>query len=161
MPDWKHTEQSPGEYLQRRFLEPLKLSASQLARATGMPRSRVSELIAGQRRITADTATRLGIFLGMEPEFWMALQASWDLAHAQVDTSQIEPVDTHGFLIGPGGAQRLTPTPRPSTGPLASMSPEMLERLRTAAKVTPPEGPRQQVHTRYDNGQHAWISKPR
>ncbi|MEL6181883.1 MAG: HigA family addiction module antitoxin, partial [Myxococcota bacterium] len=85
MPNWKHTEQSPGEYLHKRFLEPLKISASQLARATGMPRSRVSELVSGQRRITADTAMRLGAFLGMEPEFWMALQASWDLAHIQVD----------------------------------------------------------------------------
>ncbi|MEL6178200.1 MAG: hypothetical protein AAFS10_04565, partial [Myxococcota bacterium] len=67
----------------------------------------------------------------------------------------------HGFLIGPDGAQRLNPAPHPSKGPLVSMSPATLARLRAAAEATPAEGPRRQVHTRYDNGQHAWINKPR
>jgi hypothetical protein len=97
----------------------------------------------------------------MEPAFWMSLQASWDLAHAQVDTSQIDPADTRDFLVGPGGVQRLAPSPRLGTGPLVNMNPATLARLRAAAELTPPDPPHQQVHVQYNNGQHAWISQPR
>ncbi len=160
MSSWKHPEQHPGAYLQKRFLEPLEISASQLSRATGMPRSRVSEILSGRRRITADTAARLGAYLMMEPEFWMSLQAAWELAQIQPTIPHIAPADPRGFLVGPAGAQRLERSPRPLKDPVARMSPAMLSRLRALAEATPAPAPAQHIHVVHENGQHAWISKP-
>ena len=103
---WTHLEAHPGEYLRVRFLEPLGLSAADLARGCKMPRSRVSEILAGKRAISADTALRLAAFFRMEPEAWMALQSDWDLHQATPD-ERIEPLDPPGFLLGPLGATRI------------------------------------------------------
>lgn len=104
---WTHPEAHPGEYLKRRFLEPLGLSAADLARGCQMPRSRVSDILNGRRSITADSATRLAAFFRMEAETWMALQADWDLQQVGTHDSII-PADPPGFLLGPLGA---TPLP--------------------------------------------------
>ena len=74
---------SPGQVLRAEFLEPLHMSAGALARAIGVPRNRVSGIINGKRTITADTALRLGIYFGTSPEFWLSLQASYDLKEAR------------------------------------------------------------------------------
>jgi antitoxin HigA-1 len=73
---------SPGEVLRAEFLEPLGLSAGALARAIGVPRNRLTG-INGKRRVTADTALRLGIYFGTSAEFWLSLQASHDLKRAR------------------------------------------------------------------------------
>jgi addiction module HigA family antidote len=70
---------SPGQVLHAEFLEPLQISASALARAIGVPRNRLTGIIKGKRAVTADTALRLGIYFGTSPEFWLSLQASYDL----------------------------------------------------------------------------------
>jgi addiction module HigA family antidote len=70
----------PGEILRRDFLAPLGLSSNALAMALRVPPPRVTELVRGRRGITADTALRLARYLGTSAEFWMALQASYDLA---------------------------------------------------------------------------------
>ena len=104
---WKSAEIHPGEYLKSHFLVPLGLSASELARRCQVPRSRVSDILAGRRAITADTALRLAAFFRMEPEFWMGIQAEWDLQ--QVGPGDlVVPLDPPGFLVGPAGA---TPLP--------------------------------------------------
>jgi antitoxin HigA-1 len=59
------------------------LSASALARAIGVPRNRVSGIVAANRTITADTALRLGIYFGTSAEFWLSLQANYDLKRAR------------------------------------------------------------------------------
>ena len=155
---WPHPEAHPGEYLQQRFLEPLGISASELARATGLHRSRISEILSGKRGITADTALRLGAYLRMEPAFWLSLQGAWELSQCEVP--DIEHADTRGFLVGPIGAQPL-PERRPAAPSTVPMSPELLARLRAAAADTPREGPRELVHVQYEGGQHAWTSEPR
>ena len=71
--------QHPGEFLRERFLVPLGLSSSAFARAIGVPRSRVSELLSGRRRITANTAVRLGLYFGVEPTVFLDRQTAWDL----------------------------------------------------------------------------------
>lgn len=109
---WNHPEAHPGEFLRIRFLEPLGLSASALAKGCRMPRSRVSDLLCGKRRISADTAARLGAYFRMEPEQWLALQADWDLGQVEPD-GDIIPLDPPGFLLGPLGATPL-PTRRPA-----------------------------------------------
>lgn len=113
---WNHTEANPGEYLKVRFMDPLNLSASDLARGCRMPRSRVSDILSGKRAITADTAMRLALFFRMRPEFWMSLQADWELHQTQLQ-DEIVPLDPPGFLLGPSGATPI-PTRRRTRPPL-------------------------------------------
>ena len=78
----KHEPVHPGEILNAEFLEPLGLSQYKLARDTGMPADRVARLVKGTRAFTADTALRLARYFGTTPEFWMNLQARFDLESA-------------------------------------------------------------------------------
>lgn len=68
----------PGEVLREEFLIPLGISQYRLAKAIGVSPMRISEICAGKRSITADTALRLARALGTTPGFWLALQASYD-----------------------------------------------------------------------------------
>ena len=72
----------PGEILLEEFIKPLGLTARQLAADIDVPPSRISEIVNGHRPITADTAVRLGLFFSMEPEFWIRLQAEYDIRQA-------------------------------------------------------------------------------
>ena len=69
----------PGEILQEEFLVPLKITAYKLSKDLGIPQTRVSEIIKGNRRITADTALRLSYYFGNSPKFWLGLQDDYDL----------------------------------------------------------------------------------
>ncbi|MDP3419918.1 MAG: HigA family addiction module antitoxin [Thiobacillus sp.] len=70
----------PGEILLEEFLKPLGVTQYRLAKEIGVPQRRIGEIVAGKRSITADTAARLGVYFGMEAEFWLNLQAHYDLA---------------------------------------------------------------------------------
>jgi addiction module HigA family antidote len=74
---------TPGEILFEEFLKPLGVTQYRLAKEIGVPQRRIGEIVAGRRAITADTAARLGVFFGMEAEFWLNLQAHNDLVHAR------------------------------------------------------------------------------
>jgi addiction module HigA family antidote len=69
----------PGEVLREEFLIPLGLSAGALAKACGLPRTRIERIAAEQTGISADTALRLSKALGMTPQFWLNLQTEYDL----------------------------------------------------------------------------------
>jgi len=69
----------PGEVLQEEFLIPLGLSAYKLSKDIGIPQTRVSEIIKGNRRITADTALRLSKYFGNSAKFWLGIQDDFDL----------------------------------------------------------------------------------
>src|SRR5580700_9342502 len=69
----------PGEILRDDFLAPMKISVYTLALAIKVPRSRVNDIVLGRRGITADTAFRLARYFGTTPEFWINLQAHYDL----------------------------------------------------------------------------------
>ncbi|MDN3669196.1 HigA family addiction module antitoxin [Echinicola jeungdonensis] len=69
----------PGEILKEEFLIPLGISAYRLAKETFLPQTRISEIIKGNRRITADTALRFAKFFGTSPKFWLGLQDDYDL----------------------------------------------------------------------------------
>lgn len=73
----------PGEMLLEEFLKPLGLSQSELAERIGVSYPRVNELVHAKRGMTPDTALRLERLLGVEAEFWLNLQLTWDLYHAQ------------------------------------------------------------------------------
>jgi antitoxin HigA-1 len=69
----------PGEVLSEEFLKPMSLSQNRLAIGIGVPARRINEIVLGKRGVTADTALRLGRFFGVSPEFWLGLQAQYDL----------------------------------------------------------------------------------
>jgi addiction module HigA family antidote len=69
----------PGEVLQEEFLLPLEVSAYRLSKDIGSPQTRVSEIIKGNRRITADTALRLAQYFGTTAKFWLGLQDDYDI----------------------------------------------------------------------------------
>jgi addiction module HigA family antidote len=69
----------PGEVLKEEFLEPLEISAYRLSKETFIPQTRVSEIIKGKRRITADTALRFSIYFGTSAKFWLGLQDDYDI----------------------------------------------------------------------------------
>jgi antitoxin HigA-1 len=75
----KITNITPGEILLEEFLKPLKISAYRLSKDTGMPATRVSQILKGKRRITADTALRLSRYFGNSADFWMGIQDEFDL----------------------------------------------------------------------------------
>src|SRR5262247_2103214 len=69
----------PGEVLREEFLVPLRLSAYAVAKACGVPRTRIERIVREELGITADTALRLGRYFGIEPQFWLNLQNRYDL----------------------------------------------------------------------------------
>ena len=69
----------PGEILNEEFLKPMNLSAYRLSKETFLPQTRISQIIKGKRRITADTALRLSKFFGTSAKFWLGLQDDFDL----------------------------------------------------------------------------------
>lgn len=70
----KIPEVHPGEILEEEFLKPLGISAYRLAKETRISATRISQIIKGKRRITADTALRFGKFFGNSADFWLGLQ---------------------------------------------------------------------------------------
>lgn len=74
----------PGEVLQEEFLTPLQITAYRLAKDIGIPQTRVAAIVKGDRRITADTALRLGIYFGMSPKFWLGLQDDYDVEEEKI-----------------------------------------------------------------------------
>ncbi|MFI5353118.1 MAG: HigA family addiction module antitoxin [Candidatus Binatales bacterium] len=74
---------TPGEMLKEEFLAEYRLSQNQLAKAIGISPNRIAEIVNNRRRITADTALRLGLYFGNSPEFWLNLQTHYDLKIAR------------------------------------------------------------------------------
>ena len=69
----------PGEILLEEFLVPMGISAYRLAKEINIPQTRISEIVKGRRRMTADTALRLSLFFGNSVKFWMGLQDDFDI----------------------------------------------------------------------------------
>jgi addiction module HigA family antidote len=78
----------PGEILNEEFLTPLNITAYRLAKQTNIPQTRLSEIIKGNRRITADTALRLSIFFGNSAKFWLGLQDDFDIENELNDKAK-------------------------------------------------------------------------
>ena len=69
----------PGEVLREEFLAPLGISVYRLAKDTRVPITRITEIVRGERAVTADTALRLARYFGTSPRFWLGLQQDYDL----------------------------------------------------------------------------------
>ena len=87
----------PGEILKEEFLKPMEISAYRLAKETFIPQTRISEIIKGNRRITADTALRLAKFFGTTAKFWLGLQDDFDLEEEreskEKEINDIKPIE--------------------------------------------------------------------
>ncbi len=79
----------PGEVLMEEFLTPLEISAYKLSKDIGIPQTRISEIIRGNRRITADTALRLSKYFENSPKFWLGLQADYDLEEESLKNTKL------------------------------------------------------------------------
>lgn len=78
----------PGEILLLEFLEPLRITPYRLSKDIGVAQTRISEILSGQRSITADTAWRLSRYFGNSAQFWLNLQTQYDLRQAQLENSE-------------------------------------------------------------------------
>ena len=83
----------PGEILMEDFIEPFGITQHKLSVAIGVPPRRINEIVHGKRAVTADTALRLGKYFGIDPQFWLNLQAHYELELARDRVSeQIEAI---------------------------------------------------------------------
>jgi len=73
----------PGEILNEEFLKPMNISAYRLSKETFIPQTRISQIVKGQRRVTADTALRFSKYFGTTAKFWLGLQDDYDLEEGQ------------------------------------------------------------------------------
>lgn len=78
----------PGEVLREEFMDPLGLSAGRVAKAASVPRTRIERIAREEIGITADTALRLGKVFNTSPEFWLNLQARYDLLVAEAELAK-------------------------------------------------------------------------
>jgi antitoxin HigA-1 len=69
----------PGAVLLADFIEPMEITRYRVAKAIGVQQRRIDEICSGERGITADTAVRLGLAFGIDPQFWLNLQAQYDI----------------------------------------------------------------------------------
>ena len=78
----------PGEVLREDFLQPMGISPYAVARAIGVPRTRIERLVREETPVTADTALRLAKYFGTTAAFWMGMQAQHDLEHAEANLAK-------------------------------------------------------------------------
>ena len=78
----------PGEVLLEEFLKPLGISAYRLSKDIGIPQTRISAIIKGKRRITADTALRLSQYFGNSAKFWLGMQDDYDIEEELIANKQ-------------------------------------------------------------------------
>ncbi|WP_291399687.1 HigA family addiction module antitoxin [Daejeonella sp.] len=87
----------PGEILLEEFLIPMEISAYRLAKETFIPQTRISEIVKGKRRITADTALRFSKYFGTSAKFWLGLQDDYDLEEEKIqkanELEEIKPIE--------------------------------------------------------------------
>src|SRR6201997_579464 len=90
----------PGEVLREEFLKPLNLSAYQLARRLRVPPPRVNDIVLERRGISADTAVRLARFFGTTEQFWLNLQANYEISIVkQEHAAEIERIEPRAIAL--------------------------------------------------------------
>jgi addiction module HigA family antidote len=89
----------PGEVLLEEFLTPLDLSQNKLALSVGVSPRRINEIVLGKRRVTAETALRLARYFGTTPQFWLGLQADYDLDVAADELGERLDREVHGHAV--------------------------------------------------------------
>ena len=83
----------PGEMLREEFMVPLALTPGRIARAIGVPRTRIERLVREETALTTDTAMRLAKYFRMSDGYWVGLQREYDLDLVHADQKQIAEID--------------------------------------------------------------------
>lgn len=94
----------PGTVLKKDFLEPMNISANHLATRTRMPATRVGLILRAKRSVSTDTALRLARYFGTSAEFWINLQAAYDLSKARVELEEMIRKDVAPLTLEAAGA---------------------------------------------------------
>lgn len=81
----------PGIILHEEFLKPYGITGADITKATGIPGSRLTKIFAGERSISADTAIRIGRFLGLDPQGFINMQSSHDRIMAEIEIENQRP----------------------------------------------------------------------
>ncbi len=149
----------PGRILEERFLDPIGVTPDALARGMGVHQTLIAEIIHGRRGITADTAVRLGAYFGVPPRWFADLQTRHDLECAAGTAKEVTPYGGR-IWVRPSDAQPLGPPPevRPTT---LRVEPELRERIRTQASLSPAWPEREVEAVIYDNGMKAIVGRDR
>lgn len=153
----------PGRVLEERFLQPIGLTPYALAKAIGVQQTRLSQILRGKRRISPDTAVRLGAYFRVPPAWFLALQSRWDLEQASSAAAEVEPIDASTVFVTPNGARLLdaegSPGRPPEVGPsMLQVDPELGRRLEEQAALAPARPRREMEEVRYENGMRGLVS---
>ncbi len=90
----------PGEILMEEFLKPMNITAYRLSKSIKIPQTRISQIIKGKRRITADTALRLSKYFGTSVKFWLGIQNDYDIEEEQIKLNGIlEQIETQNEYV--------------------------------------------------------------
>lgn len=93
----------PGEVLREEFMEPLGVTAYRLSKDVGVPQTRIAAILNERRRITSDTAARLGRYFSTTPAFWMNLQDAYDLEQTERErASELDRIRPHRQVAATG-----------------------------------------------------------
>jgi len=144
-----------GVILKQRFLDPMGITPTELAKAIGVSQRRVSEMVRGRRPITVNTALRLGLYFGVPPKWFLDLQAEHDTIGApelEALRAAVVPVSSDDFLVTPTGAIALAPPTPPRGNVTLAMDGELLARLRAQAALAPNRGATEVTQVRYETG---------
>lgn len=153
----------PGTILLERYLRPLGITPSRLAKSIGVPVCQTSELIAGCRPITPDTAARLALFFDVPPQWWLMHQARYDAAHlAPVKALRDVVTPYEGLpdvLVTPYGVTRLAPAEAGhAETSTANYSNDFVARLRAQVEGVE-DAPREVIETTFADGTVALVGK--
>jgi addiction module HigA family antidote len=126
----------PGELLKTRFLDPLGLSAYQVAQAVGVHVSRISLILRGERSLSPDTAARLGHYFGVPAKWFLEMQLRYDLDRTNVSADQVVPLQRPpGTAIGPKGVRRFR-SAAPAAQQKSTVSDALIARLEAQARAS-------------------------
>ena len=152
----------PGKILKERFLDPLGITPYRLAKSIGVHVRRVSEFVNGNRRVTPDTAIRLGLFFDVPPAWWLEMQARYDTEGVRLIEDLRNVVTPYEglahILVSPNGVRRLGgPVNKDLETVLVEVPDDLLERLRAQRAYEPPRERRRIRTVTYPNGATALI----
>jgi antitoxin HigA-1 len=156
----------PGKILKERFLDPLGITPYRLAKDIGVPTRRVSELVKGHRRLSVDTAIRLGLFFDVPPAWWLAMQARFDTESAPLIDKLRESVTKYAglgsVLVTPHGVHRLEPSHASKPGVILVQVPDdLMRRLKAQVALESPRASRQALTVTYPDGSTALVGRDR
>lgn len=157
-------QEHPGIVLAMRFLQPLGIEGPALARALGVRRRRIAQLLQGRGRITPDLAQRLGLYFGVPARWWLDLQAVFD-ADDPERIARLRSVvralpDRDRYFITPAGVQVLAQSSRPAKAQDLTLDPDFVERLRAQVAHNPPRQEREPVVVYLEDGRPMLTGRP-